>query len=67
MKKSPTGLTHHSTNKIYQVLMLLTVLLYWIKPYLTSVDYVKSSQNELMEKELGHHDEKFINDSIFFN
>jgi len=47
--------------------MLLTVLLYWIKPYLTSVDYVKSSQNELMEKELGHHDEKFINDSIFFN
>lgn len=37
-----------------------------IKPYLPSVDCVKSIQNELMEKELGHHDENFINDSTFF-
>jgi hypothetical protein len=27
---------------------------------------VKSIINEYMEKELGHHDEKFINDSTFF-
>lgn len=37
-----------------------------IKPYLPSVDCVKSIQNELIEKELGHHDEDFINDSTFF-
>lgn len=37
-----------------------------IKPYLPSVDCPKSIQNELMEKELGHHDEDFINDSTFF-
>lgn len=37
-----------------------------IKPYLPSVDCVKSIQNELIEKELGHHDEDFINDSSFF-
>lgn len=32
-----------------------------IKAYLPSVDCVKSIQNEYMEKELGHHDEDFIN------
>lgn len=37
-----------------------------IKPYLPSVDCVKSVQNELIEKELGHHDENFIKDSTFF-
>lgn len=37
-----------------------------IKPYLPSVDCIKSIQNELMEIELGHHDENFINDSSFF-
>ena len=37
-----------------------------IKPYLPSVDCVKSIQNELIEKELGHHDEDFINDSTFY-
>jgi len=37
-----------------------------IKPYLPSVDCVKSIQNELIEKLLGHHDEDFINDSTFF-
>lgn len=37
-----------------------------IKPYLPSVDCVKSIQNEYIEKELGHHDEKFISDSTFF-
>lgn len=37
-----------------------------IKPYLPSIDCVKSIQNEYMEKELGHHDEDFINDSSFF-
>jgi len=37
-----------------------------IKPYLPSVDCVKSVQNELIEEELGHHDEIFINDSVFF-
>ncbi len=37
-----------------------------IKPYLPSVDCVKSVQNELIEKELGHHDEPFINDSTFY-
>ncbi|MBN1108636.1 MAG: tRNA (N6-threonylcarbamoyladenosine(37)-N6)-methyltransferase TrmO [Bacteroidales bacterium] len=37
-----------------------------IKPYLPSVDCVKSVQNEMMEEELGHHDEDFIQDSSFF-
>lgn len=37
-----------------------------IKPYLPSVDCVRSLQNELVEKELGHHDEKFISDSTFW-
>jgi len=37
-----------------------------IKPYLPSVDCVKSIQNEYIEKELGHHDEKFIKDSTFY-
>ena len=37
-----------------------------IKPYLPSVDCIKSIQNELIEIELGHHDEDFIEDSTFF-
>jgi len=37
-----------------------------IKPYLPSINCVKSVQNELIEKELGHHDEIFINDSTFY-
>jgi tRNA (Thr-GGU) A37 N-methylase len=37
-----------------------------IKPYLPSVDCVKSIQNEFIEKELGHHDENFITDSTFY-
>lgn len=37
-----------------------------IKPYLPTVDCVKSIQNELIEKELGHHDEDFITDSTFY-
>lgn len=37
-----------------------------IKPYLPSVDNVKSLINELLEVEFGHHNEKFINDSTFF-
>jgi len=37
-----------------------------IKPYLPSVDYIKSIQNELIEKVLGHHDELYINDSTFY-
>jgi tRNA-Thr(GGU) m(6)t(6)A37 methyltransferase TsaA len=37
-----------------------------IKPYLPSVDCVKSIQNELIEIDLGHHDEDFIEDSTFF-
>jgi len=37
-----------------------------IKPYLPSVDCVKSIQNELIEKELGHHDENFIVDSTYY-
>ncbi len=37
-----------------------------IKPYLPSVDCIKSLQNELIEKELGHHDENFITDTTFF-
>jgi len=37
-----------------------------IKPYLPSVDCVKSIQNELIEEILGHHDEDFIDDSTFW-
>lgn len=37
-----------------------------IKPYLPSVDCIKSIQNELIEIELGHHDEDFISDSSFY-
>ena len=37
-----------------------------LKPYLTSVDCVKSKRNELVEELLGHHDEIFITDSVFF-
>ena len=37
-----------------------------IKPYLPSVDCVKSIQNELIEEVLGHHDEIFIKDSVYF-
>lgn len=37
-----------------------------IKPYLPSIDCVKSVQNELVEEELGHHDEDFISDSSFY-
>ncbi len=37
-----------------------------IKAYLPSVDMIKSLQNEMIEIELGHHDELFINDSIFY-
>ncbi len=37
-----------------------------IKPYLPSIDKVESIQNSLIEIELGHHDESFINDTIFY-
>ena len=37
-----------------------------IKPYLPSIDCIKSIQNELVESELGHHDEIFINDSSYY-
>ncbi|MEA3447357.1 MAG: tRNA (N6-threonylcarbamoyladenosine(37)-N6)-methyltransferase TrmO [Bacteroidota bacterium] len=37
-----------------------------IKAYLPSVDMIKSLQNEMIEKELGHHDELYIKDSIFY-
>jgi len=37
-----------------------------IKPYLPSIDKVESMQNSLIEIELGHHDESFINDTIFY-
>lgn len=37
-----------------------------IKPYLPSVDCVKSIQNEFIERKLGHHDENFITDSTFY-
>ena len=37
-----------------------------IKSYLPSIDCVKSLQNELIEKELGHHDEDFISHSTFY-
>jgi tRNA-Thr(GGU) m(6)t(6)A37 methyltransferase TsaA len=31
-----------------------------LKPYLPSIDYVKSEVNESMEREMGHHDEVMI-------
>jgi len=37
-----------------------------IKPYLPSVDCIESVQNELIEEELGHHDEDFITDTTFY-
>lgn len=37
-----------------------------LKPYLPSVDCVKSIRNEYMEMEMGHHDEDFIYDSTYF-
>ena len=37
-----------------------------IKPYLPSIDCLKSTQNDLMEQKLGHHDEIFIKDSSFY-
>ena len=37
-----------------------------IKPYLPSIDCIRSTQNEMVEKELGHHDEDFISDPTFF-
>ncbi|NOR65198.1 MAG: tRNA (N6-threonylcarbamoyladenosine(37)-N6)-methyltransferase TrmO [Candidatus Scalindua sp.] len=37
-----------------------------IKHYLPSIDCIKSVQNELIESELGHHDEIFINDSSYY-
>jgi len=37
-----------------------------IKPYLPSIDCVKSIRNEEVEHILGHHDEIFINDSLYF-
>ncbi len=37
-----------------------------IKPYLPSIDCVKSVQNDTMEHRLGHHDEIFIKDSSFY-
>lgn len=37
-----------------------------IKPYLPSIDCVESQQNREVEKELGHHDEDFIDDPAFY-
>jgi len=37
-----------------------------IKPFLPSIDCVKSVQNDTMEHRLGHHDEIFIKDSSFY-
>lgn len=37
-----------------------------IKPYLPSVDCVKSSINSAVEEELGHHDEDFIDSPEFY-
>ena len=35
-----------------------------IKPFLPAIDYVKSKKNINAEKDLGHHDEDFITDSL---
>jgi tRNA-Thr(GGU) m(6)t(6)A37 methyltransferase TsaA len=37
-----------------------------IKPYLPSVDNIKSEINERVEKVMGHHDEDFITDKTFY-
>ena len=37
-----------------------------IKPYLPSIDCIQSVQNNLIEEELGHHDEIYITDSTFY-
>jgi len=37
-----------------------------IKPYLPSVDCIKSTRNEQVEKDMGHHDEDFITDKKFY-
>jgi tRNA-Thr(GGU) m(6)t(6)A37 methyltransferase TsaA len=37
-----------------------------IKPYLPSIDCIKSVQNSDAETKLGHHDELFINDSMYY-
>jgi tRNA-Thr(GGU) m(6)t(6)A37 methyltransferase TsaA len=37
-----------------------------IKPFLPSVDIVESAKNIAAEIELGHHNEKYIRDSIFW-
>ncbi len=37
-----------------------------IKPYLPSIDCIKSRQNEQVEVDLGHHDEDFITDKKFY-
>ena len=36
-----------------------------LKPYLPSIDYVKSKVNEDMEKEMGHHDEIMIKEPVY--
>lgn len=36
-----------------------------LKPFLPSVDYVKSKINEDMEKEMGHHDEVMITKPVY--
>ncbi len=38
-----------------------------IKPYLPSIDIVKSPRNARVEKALGHHNQIFIKDKSFFN
>ena len=37
-----------------------------IKPYLPSIDIVRSPINSKAEKDLGHHDEKYIKDSTMY-
>ncbi len=37
-----------------------------IKPYLPSIDIVHSKENVTTEKELGHHDEKYIKDPTMY-
>ena len=37
-----------------------------IKPYLPSIDIVHSKENVATEKELGHHDEKYIKDPTMY-
>ena len=37
-----------------------------IKPYLPSIDIIESSINTKTEKELGHHDEKYIKESTMY-